>query len=152
MLSPGKKSERIISIGIISFVFLIGVVIYFYASHFNQKAISAILEKKESIKTEKTDPVHFLLDKSILKHAIKDRHLVLEGSVFNNATSTTYGNIVLKITFYNENSVELGRNDMIINESISPKQTIGYTKDLNYAKNIKYAVVAIIGADLVESI
>ncbi len=147
-----KKNEIIIQISIVILVLTTGTGIYFFSSIFYKDIPASFENKDERLIAEQIHPQQFLLDKSSIKHTVKDKKVVLEGCVFSQAKNVSYKNIVLNIDFYNERSIRLKKQKLVITKSIFPNQTIDYKTVLDGFEDVKYAIVTILKAEIKEKI
>jgi hypothetical protein len=141
-----KNKEIFIQISILTAVIIMGAFIYVFSASLNPSHKDDTTEEKLHI--ERTYPARFLLEKSSIKHTIKDRQVILEGSVFNLSETISYKNIVLKINLYNKESKLLNNQNLVIEKSITPKQTIEYTTKLDGVESVEYAAVSVLKADI----
>lgn len=108
-------------------------------------------EKSDNIKTtsryqdEMMHPEKYLSTDLIWKRNII-RQTVIEGYIYNTALLTTYSNIELKVSYYNNKGVLIGENKLIADTNVRPGSSVSYKHKLpDWFENTKDVRVEVIG-------
>ena len=92
---------------------------------------------------ERSQPVEYLVinNPTYRKNALGK--WVLEGTVTNNASMTTYRNIELKVIYYNGLDSEMGHEKAVIEETVEPGATLPFklkVDDYDMTESLEYEV------------
>lgn len=94
---------------------------------------------------ERSNPVAFLSDESTYRNNFIGEW-VLEGYIRNSATSVTYKDVVLNITYYSKTDTELGSEQKVIYDFFAPGRSKPYkVKTIGYQGTSSVAI-DVIGA------
>lgn len=83
-------------------------------------------EQKMSIgETEKNNPHQFLSTNGTYRRNLLDE-IVIEGTIENRASVTTYKDFIIRIRFFSKTGSQIGIEDRIVYEFVRPYETINF--------------------------
>jgi hypothetical protein len=104
----------------------------------DSKTVSASTEKtSESVDKEKSNPEDFLVAKGNYHKNFFGGKYLIEGSIKNNASTTSYKNPVIEVTFFDKNKSELRKEKFTLYNTYKPGSKRSFDSKVKNYDNVE---------------